>query len=106
MKQLYKALLVAFIMVLSTATIVFAQTNISGKVTDANGETLPGASIGVKGLVAGTISDASGNFSLSIKSPPPVTLIITSINYKAQEIQITEANTTGLEIKMEEDNNV
>ena len=106
MKRFYKASLPAVLFVLLSTAVAFAQTTISGKVTDANGETVPGASIGIKGLVAGTISDADGNFTLSLKSSPPLTLIVSSVNFKTQEIQITDANQTNLEIKLEEDNNV
>lgn len=105
MKRFYKASLPAVLMVLLSTAVAFAQTTISGKVTDANGETVPGASIGIKGLVAGTISDGDGNFTLSVKASPPLTLVVSSVNFKTQEIQITEA-TQNLEIKLEEDNNV
>jgi iron complex outermembrane receptor protein len=105
MKRFYKASLPAVLMVLLSTAVAFAQTTISGKVTDANGETVPGASIGIKGLVAGTISDGDGNFTLSVKSSPPLTLVVSSINFKTQEIQITES-TQNLEIKLEEDHNV
>lgn len=81
-----------------------AQTAISGKVTDAtNGDPLPGVNIVVKGTVLGVTSDKDGAFSLSIKSSPPLVLAISFIGYKPQEINVTEANVSNLEIKMEEE---
>jgi iron complex outermembrane receptor protein len=80
-----------------------AQTTISGKVTDgASGEALIGVNILVKGTVLGTITDVNGGFSLTVSSSPPITLIITSVGYSRQEIEITDANTTGLALKLDE----
>lgn len=46
---------------------LYAQTNISGTVTDAkSGETLIGANVIVKGTLVGTITDFNGNYTLEI----------------------------------------
>lgn len=80
-----------------------AQTTISGKVTDAaTGEALIGVNILVKGTVLGTITDVNGGFSLTVSSNPPVVIIVTSVGYGRQEIEITDANTSGLDLKLEE----
>ncbi len=42
---------------------------VTGKVTDANGNTLPGVSVVVKGTTKGTSTDGKGNYSLSNVSP-------------------------------------
>lgn len=80
-----------------------AQTTISGTVTDgATGEALIGVNILVKGTVLGTITDVNGKFSLTVSASPPVTLVVTSVGYVRQEIEITDANTQGLTIQMDE----
>lgn len=80
-----------------------AQTTVSGTVTDTDtGEGLIGVNILVKGTVLGTITDVDGNFSLTVSSAPPLTLVITSIGYSRQEIEITDANATGLSIQLAE----
>tara|TARA_R110002051_G_scaffold280349_1_gene341964 strand:+ start:23268 stop:25943 length:2676 start_codon:yes stop_codon:yes gene_type:complete len=43
----------------------FAQTDISGTVTDSSGEPIPGANILLTGSTSGTTSDFDGNFSFS-----------------------------------------
>jgi hypothetical protein len=68
MKNFYKASLATGLVMLLSATMVFAQTTISGKVTDAQGEAMPMASIKVKGTVTGTTADVEGNFSLTVIS--------------------------------------
>ena len=83
-------------------SICFAQTNISGTVRDASGETLAGVNIQVKGLVIGTISDTRGNFDLSVNNTPPFTLVFSFMGYTTKEAEITDASTSGLEIVLEE----
>ncbi|MBV6643940.1 MAG: TonB-dependent receptor [Cyclobacteriaceae bacterium] len=82
---------------------VFSQTTISGTITDeATGEALIGANVLVKGTVLGTITDISGNFSLNVSSSPPLTLVVSSVGYTRQEIEINNANVSGLPILMSE----
>lgn len=60
---------------------------VSGKVYDAKGETVIGASILEKGSSNGTISDMQGNFELSI--PLNSTLLVSYIGYKTEEVIVT-----------------
>ncbi len=93
---------IASIMLLTAST--FAQTKISGKVSDgASKESLIGVSIGVKGKVIGTISDTKGNFALSTTTPTPFTISVSSVGYKTQEI-VVSGSKTDFDIKMEEQN--
>lgn len=69
---------------------------------DASGETLAGVNIQVKGLVIGTISDTRGDFELTINNTPPFTLVFSFMGYTTEEVEITDASTTGLEIVLEE----
>ncbi len=80
-----------------------AQTTVSGTIKDgSSGEALIGVNVLVKGTVLGTITDLDGNFKLTIKSAPPVTLVISSVGFERQEIEITQANVSGLDIMMAE----
>ena len=48
------------------SVVAFAQKSVSGKVSDAKGDGVPGASITVKGTTTGTISDANGGFKINV----------------------------------------
>jgi outer membrane receptor protein involved in Fe transport len=85
-----------------SAATVLAQTTISGQIKDENDEGLAGVNIIVKGRVIGTVTDINGNFNLNVSDSPPLTLVISFVGYATQEIQVTNASTTGLSIKMEE----
>ena len=82
MEQLKK--LILSLTVLLTSTIVYAQTQISGTVVDAAGETIIGATVMEKGTSNGTITDFDGNFKIKVN--PGTTLVITYIGYKTQEL--------------------
>src|SRR3546814_9520209 len=49
------------------------QAAVSGTVTDAAGETLPGVSVVVKGTTNGTLTDANGRYTLN--APANATLV-------------------------------
>jgi outer membrane receptor protein involved in Fe transport len=102
MKNFYKSSLAA-ILVMVSASFSFGQTTVSGTITDAvTGEPIPGVNIVVKGRVAGTISGTNGTYTLKSTDAPPITLTFSYIGYASQEISIQDANTTGLDVKMEE----
>ncbi|MCR5244871.1 MAG: TonB-dependent receptor [Bacteroidales bacterium] len=65
-----------------------AQTiSVKGKVTDANtGESVPFASIQVKGTMTGTATDADGNYTIDV--PRNAVLIFSSIGYLNQEAAV------------------
>lgn len=81
-KHLITTLLVLFIGVQA-----FAQSSVSGKVTDKAGEPLVGAGVLVKGTTNGTVTDLDGKFSLSGLNASSV-LVFSSIGYEAQEITV------------------
>lgn len=80
----------------------FAQTTISGTVTDAAARPLVGISIQVKGKVLGTITNNDGHFTLHVSDQPPVTLVVSSVGFAAQEITVTEQAASALSITLQE----
>ena len=69
-------------------SILFAQTTISGKVTDSKtGNPIANASILVKGTKIGTASDVSGNYQLEVPRGSNI-LMITFIGYAPKEVTI------------------
>lgn len=63
------------------------QQQVSGTVTDTDGEKLAGVSIRVKGSTHGTSTDANGHYSLSVA--PGSILQFSYIGYERKEIQVT-----------------
>jgi TonB-linked SusC/RagA family outer membrane protein len=69
---------------------------IKGKVTDAEGKPIPGASITVKGTKTGTAADAGGSFSITV--PDNAVLVISAVGYTTQELPT--AGQTSFDIVM------
>ncbi|MEO8960594.1 MAG: TonB-dependent receptor [Ginsengibacter sp.] len=67
---------------------------ITGKVTDAKGEPLPGVTILVKGSNNGTSTDEAGHFSLD--APANSTLIVSFVGFATQEVLVN--NRTNIDI--------
>jgi iron complex outermembrane receptor protein len=84
---------VLLILVLFFFNCAFSQTGtlieISGQVTDHEKNLpLPDVSIQIKGTVAGTVTNSTGNFVLRTKTKLPFTLVFSSIGFKPQELEI------------------
>lgn len=60
---------------------------ITGKVTDGKGQPLVGVSILEKGTVNGTVTDANGNFKLSVAEPTSV-LVFTYVGFTTREVAV------------------
>ncbi|MEM6830501.1 MAG: TonB-dependent receptor [Bacteroidota bacterium] len=82
--------------------VVHAQTTITGSVTDTDSnEPLLGVNVLVKGTVLGTITDIEGNFSLTVKSTPPFTLVVSFVGYDRKEIEV-DAGKTQFNVQLTE----
>ncbi|WP_423127918.1 TonB-dependent receptor [Gaoshiqia sp. Z1-71] len=76
------------------------QIPVSGKVTDVNGDPLPGVSVSVKGTVMGSITDAEGRFTIQVADKNTV-IVFSFIGMKSQEVLI--GNRTTFNIILEEE---
>ena len=82
--RLFASLLVC-LLVLGGANSAYAQRTVKGTVTDgADGATLPGVTIRVKGTGTGTTTDLDGNYSIAVQAGNM--LVFSSIGYVTQEI--------------------
>lgn len=87
-----KALL-KIIMLLAVAT-TYAQTTVTGIVTDATGQPLPGANVIIVGTATGTISDFEGNYTLQTSKTPPFSLQVSSVGFETVTKEVTSSNQT------------
>ena len=76
------------------------QYQVTGIVTDEQGEPIIGANIVEKGSTNGTVTDLDGRFTLAIHNPQTL-LVVSYIGYNAQEISATAGS--SLQIKLKED---
>src|SRR5688572_16961003 len=83
-------LLVLFIFLLS-ASVFAQQRTISGRVTNAENRPLPLATVSVKGKSTSVTTNENGVFS--IEAATGDVLVISSAEYKAEELPVGEGNT-------------
>lgn len=95
-----RKILMLMLSVFVLSTQMFAQNRtVSGKVSDANGNPIAGASVLVKGTRIGTTTNQDGSFSLNVPAKAR-TLTISSINMAPQEVAISgESMTISLDTK-------
>jgi TonB-linked SusC/RagA family outer membrane protein len=78
---------------------VFAQTSVTGTVTDAdNGGTLPGVSVQVKGTSLGTVTDMDGKYSLQVPEDAAA-LIFSFVGMEPQEVAYTGQTVINVDMK-------
>ena len=73
---------------------------ISGTITDAEGQPIIGAAIVVKGTTFGTITNIDGNYQLSLPEGEN-TILVSFVGMKTQEIEV--GNQTVIDLVLEED---
>jgi len=85
MKKLLMLLLLAFVLVVQG----YAQTRaIKGKVVDADGRPLAGATVSVKNGTVSTTTDADGNFQINVSQQGKTILVATYVGYSGLEVAI------------------
>ena len=72
---------------------------VTGKVVDASGEPLIGASVMVEGTTEGTVTDIDGNFMLNTK--PTAKLVFSYVGYTSQTIAVNGKQTFNVTLKEE-----
>ena len=75
------------IMLMTRSNATQQGKKVTGKVTDQTGASLPGVSVVVKGTTTGVITDANGDFTLSIVQADP-TLVFSFVGMRSQEIKV------------------
>ena len=94
MKQ--KRFLLCFLSLL-LSTIMYAQSTITGNVTDETGEAVIGCTVLEKGTSNGTITDFDGNFTLQVQAGK--TLVFSYVGYLTVEMPAAD----GMKIVMKDD---
>ncbi|MHB1107250.1 MAG: TonB-dependent receptor domain-containing protein [Lutibacter sp.] len=85
--------LTAFVLVAVTNAIGQQTVDVSGLITDAKNQPLPGVSIVIEGTMKGTSSDFNGKYEITNVSAGTYTLTASFVGYKTTSHQITVSGT-------------
>ena len=89
-----------FVIVFIISLRAYSQNTISGTISDEKDKSaLIGASVAIKGTIAGAIADVNGKFSLKTKQSLPLILKISAIGYASQEITVSDDKTLSILLK-------
>lgn len=89
-------------MLLTIGVQAFAQSAVSGKVTDEAGEPCVGANVLIKGTTTGTMTDLDGNYSLTDVRKGAI-LVFSSIGYTSQEVRLGSSSVVNVVLKSDAD---
>jgi outer membrane receptor protein involved in Fe transport len=87
-----KLLFVLFLIPVFVSAQLNGSALLSGRVVGESHEGLPSVTVAVKGASKGTFTDSTGRFSLVINQKFPFVLVITSVGFSPQEIEIRNLN--------------
>ncbi len=73
------------------------EVTVSGKVTDDNGDPLPGASVTVVGTTTGTVTDIDGNYTITV--PDGATLIFSYIGFEAMRVAVDNRSQININLQ-------
>ncbi|MFI5133361.1 MAG: SusC/RagA family TonB-linked outer membrane protein [Chitinophagales bacterium] len=93
-----RKLLFVLVAVVFSATQLWAQRNVTGKVTDDKDSPIANASVQAKGTTVGTVTKTDGTFSLTVPANVRI-LVISSVGMEAQEINITGKTSVTVSLK-------
>lgn len=86
---------------LFTTVAASAQFNVTGNVTDTQGEPLIGVSIIVRGSTTGTVTDFNGDFNLNVRGESAV-LLFSYTGFTSQTVEVSPSN-NNIKVALEED---
>ncbi|NVO19420.1 MAG: TonB-dependent receptor [Bacteroidetes bacterium] len=102
--RLKKKVCLALIFLLLGSLAMAQVRSIVGTVSDAQThETLPGASVLIKGTTTGVSTDVNGNFNLGVATGQNI-LVVSSIGYESQEIVVGNQSNIYVRLKTKQTN--
>ena len=97
-----KRLITTLLVLLTIGVQAFAQSAVSGKVTDEAGEPCVGANVLIKGTTTGTMTYLDGNYSLTDVRKGAI-LVFSSIGYTSQEVRLGSSSVVNVVLKSDAD---
>ncbi len=93
----------AILLLMFLTSVTFAQNarTVSGKVTDKNGNALPGTNVVVQGTSTGVQTDINGSYQIIVNNPANAVIEFSFIGYVVQRVPL--GNQTNINVELEEE---
>lgn len=86
------------LVVLKRMNTIILPAQVTGRVTDSAGAPIEGVTVRIKGSTAGTSTNASGAFSLTVPDSGAV-LVFSSVGYETQEVEVNGQTTINITLQ-------
>ena len=104
MKPTFIASILIFSFIVTCSTFAQQSTeHISGRVTDTNGEPLPGATISIKGEETGAVTSVDGTYTLQLPGIGSYIITASYIGYQTEQKRITTEKGKKVNFSLSED---
>ena len=106
MKPTFIISLLLFSFIATCTTLAQHSTyHISGRVTDTEGEPLPGATISIKGKGTGAVTSVDGTYTLQLPGTGTYLITASYVGYQPQEKRLTVGKEKRLSFRLSDDQN-
>jgi TonB-linked SusC/RagA family outer membrane protein len=95
MKRLIFTVVIVFL-----AQFTWSQSVVTGTVTSADGEPLPGATVQEKGTTNGTVTDVDGNYTINMQNPNG-TLVFNFLGFETQEVDVQGRSVVNVSLEQD-----
>lgn len=92
-----KIIILVILALFQISTGIAQDRTVTGQVRAADGLTLPGVNVIVKGTNQGTVTDMDGNYSISV--PGGATLVFSSLGFSQREILVGNQNVINITLQ-------
>ncbi|MDB5249306.1 MAG: TonB-dependent receptor [Segetibacter sp.] len=91
-----------FLFLTSSIHAAFSQgVPFTGRIVNDHNQGVPSASVSIKSTSAGTVTDSTGRFSLTVSQKFPFTLIISSVGFERHELTVRNSNVNNVLIQLQ-----
>ena len=73
----------------------YAQTTVTGSITDRNSQPLSGATVVIVGTSTGVVADFDGNYSITSDMDTPFSIEASSVGFKAMSAEVSSSSTVN-----------
>lgn len=93
------------VLALFCTVLTYAQSTVTGTVTDSDNLPLPGVNVNLPGTQYGTVTDIDGKFTLDVPNNPPFKVEFSSIGFLSHSVNISQKKQT-VTVRLEEEHSV
>ena len=84
------------ILIMLVGVFSYAQTTVSGSITDQNNQPLSGATVIVVGTSSGVAADFDGNYTITVDMDAPFSIEASSVGFKPATVEVTGTSTVNI----------